>query len=104
MLVSRISPQETEHFLGKLGASLLLLICVASSTSQPQRVVAIRELHTPPATVYCHDCLWLTANSEAFCIGGVHDALPETFLCGEITVIIGLWQDQDGGLLQSVET
>lgn len=104
MLVSRISPQEIEHFLVKAGVSLFLLICVASSTSQPQRVVDIRELHTPPTTVYRHVCLWLIANSEAFCTGGVHDALPETFLCGEITAILGLWQDQDGELLQSVET
>lgn len=104
MLVSHSNSQEIEHFLVKLGASLLLSIWVASNTSQPQEVVAIRELHTLPTTVYHHVCPWLAANSEAFCRGGVHDALPETFLCGEITVVLGLWQDQDGELLQSVET
>lgn len=45
----------------------------------------------------------MTANSEAFCIDGVHDALSETFVCGEITAVLGLWQDQDEEVLQSVE-
>lgn len=99
MLVSHSTPQE--QFLVP---PLFLLICVASSTSQTQWVIAVRELHMSPTTVYHHICLWLTASSEAICIGGFHAALPDTFLSGEITVILGPGQDEDGELLQSVQT